>query len=517
MARPARTIDQFTQMSLGATARGDKLLIWDDSEADAGATKVVTTEQLRGDLLRMGREFDITDPYFGGAVADGTTDNTTAIQTALDACEDAGGGIVRIPPGDSHYVFSGALTLGTNPVMLLGASGYRYDETSWLRYTGTGTAMTVESNNARFIGMRLSSLTGAVGIDTNACLGLDFDHCEIVGFSTTQIEGTDSWWVNVRRCTIQGAAANGSRGISSASNWNAWQVESNSFICTHTYNWNAIAVNTAGGAFSSTGSVIRNNDFAHGATGLYAIDFYAGSFGMHVTGNRVENEGLGFIRHRDNAFGLVAHGNQIAGADSGLIPVGMLLEGGDYDIGMNSWVNTTTVFDVASSASDRGTIRIARQSFPLAPRPTVYTAGLKVGGEDGTGEGDYAVRVNGALEEVVSEDRFTNLSTSAVAAFNNKVMLAGDAVCRLTTIGGHSGTFRLSIGEESGVGFKFTAVAGGNCTVSEGAEGVFSVTVTGDARTYTLTCNTTSSAVVIAASSTATGTTTLAIQHTRFR
>ena len=35
-----------------------------------------------------------------GAIADGTTLNTQAIQAAIDACEQAGGGIVTFSPGN---------------------------------------------------------------------------------------------------------------------------------------------------------------------------------------------------------------------------------------------------------------------------------------------------------------------------------------------------------------------------------------------------------------------------------
>lgn len=51
-----------------------------------------------------------------GAVADGSTDDTAAIQSAIQAAFDAGGGIVYLPLG--HYIIGGALQTsvnGTNP------------------------------------------------------------------------------------------------------------------------------------------------------------------------------------------------------------------------------------------------------------------------------------------------------------------------------------------------------------------------------------------------------------------
>jgi hypothetical protein len=59
-------------------------------------------EDLKGSGSRWygaGPVYNVRSPRWG-AVADGATDDTTAIQNAIDACNDAGGGTVWLPEGD---------------------------------------------------------------------------------------------------------------------------------------------------------------------------------------------------------------------------------------------------------------------------------------------------------------------------------------------------------------------------------------------------------------------------------
>lgn len=58
-----------------------------------------------------------------GALGDGATDDSTAIQAAITAAQSAGGGIVLIPPTTAGYTFSTGLAITPAASTLVGQSG----------------------------------------------------------------------------------------------------------------------------------------------------------------------------------------------------------------------------------------------------------------------------------------------------------------------------------------------------------------------------------------------------------
>ena len=83
----------------------------------AGATGLITLALALALALATGTaaaQFrgDPCSPLTYGAVGDGVTDNTTAIQSAIDACAKVGGGAVRL------YVEDGKGTYLTGPISL---------------------------------------------------------------------------------------------------------------------------------------------------------------------------------------------------------------------------------------------------------------------------------------------------------------------------------------------------------------------------------------------------------------
>ena len=108
-----------------------------------------------------------------GAVADGTTDATAAIQAAIDAAQAAGGAVVYLPPG--LYRCDGGLTVTGSDIVLRGAgpdsrlwftASTGFDYSGHLRFTGAAT-VDVETTLAADAASRMTTLeiTAAAGLE----------------------------------------------------------------------------------------------------------------------------------------------------------------------------------------------------------------------------------------------------------------------------------------------------------------------------------------------------------------
>jgi len=104
---------------------------------------------------------NVQDPAYG-AVADGTTDDTAAIQAALDALP-ATGGTVFFPASAHAYLCAGTLTI-PDKVTLQGASGLSSGSAtgSHLAYSGTG-ARFIDAQNSSGVWLRDLQITYTSG------------------------------------------------------------------------------------------------------------------------------------------------------------------------------------------------------------------------------------------------------------------------------------------------------------------------------------------------------------------
>lgn len=113
----------------------------------------ITPANVNSWLNRAGGEVFNVKAY--GAEGDGVTDDSTALQAAIDAAEAAGGGRVFLPPGD--YLFATGLVIDSPNVILVGDG-----DDSVLTYTGSGTGITISAASITLQNLKIDT-TGASG------------------------------------------------------------------------------------------------------------------------------------------------------------------------------------------------------------------------------------------------------------------------------------------------------------------------------------------------------------------
>ncbi len=111
-----------------------------------GGTGQVTAPLAAAVLGAPGDWFNVRNPAFaGGAKGNGSTDDTAAIQAAINAAQTAGGGVVYLPHG--NYLVSGTLTITGSGIAFTGEP---------TEQVGTGSMI-----NPSNLGFTLFSITGS--------------------------------------------------------------------------------------------------------------------------------------------------------------------------------------------------------------------------------------------------------------------------------------------------------------------------------------------------------------------
>lgn len=121
-----------------------------------------------------------------GAVGDGTTNDTPAIQAALDAANTAGGGTIIVPPG-SYCLTNPALIIGSAGKIRMVGYGATFTRTAatgpyFQNFIGGGVTnypVYTGPSNLSFEGMTLDFKGGTV---VDGCIGFMFGHAENVTF-----------------------------------------------------------------------------------------------------------------------------------------------------------------------------------------------------------------------------------------------------------------------------------------------------------------------------------------------
>lgn len=148
----------------------------------AGRSRLLVTVPDRFEALE-GRIPTYSVEQFG-AVGDGATDDTAAIQAALTHAGDVGGAVVYLPAGT--YVVSSTLTFPggtTQPSVVLRGDGAN---TTFISYTGTGYAFTIgdaSANDQRWQYIENIALRGTVSADG----GVKFEQTRYCGIRRCDI------------------------------------------------------------------------------------------------------------------------------------------------------------------------------------------------------------------------------------------------------------------------------------------------------------------------------------------
>lgn len=133
-----------------------------------------------------------------GALGDGVTDDTAAIQAAINACATAGGGVVFVPSGT--YVVTQLTINAQDHVQLVGAGASSVIKWVWNAATAAGSMITITSSSHTVIAeLRLdgSGLTNPSAARDN----------HLVKITNNAIE------TRVRHCTVGNMVANSGDGV----------------------------------------------------------------------------------------------------------------------------------------------------------------------------------------------------------------------------------------------------------------------------------------------------------------
>lgn len=459
-----------------------------------------------------------------GATGDGVTDDTAAIQAAINAAGVTGGEIYF--PNGTYICASGLDCSTTSNVNLRfvgnGGTGAGASTKTILRYTGT---------EARFIDAR-----GSYGFVLEEMMVL-YSNILFTG-KLVDIGGNtrDSAYGLIRRCYIggTGVGVDNAAALISYNNAIIQTVEHCSFgaavvavlgmensatdysnvinVQNCVFNGETLPLKNAGDTWniinctfeSPIGSIYRYDTgiTANGlnftgcwsgdvtGTGVTQIEFAGNN--LNITGCNLSSDGTATIVEiiGSSCFGIKIEGNEFKSSLKG-VDFGTTSGHTGVSIKNNAWSTITT--KVAGTIPPGAMIDYDQKVRIGSPTGTSTVTQFMVGN----------VGFFGAQESLV------DLSTTPVSLFGGGGIGTSITHFFLTNVSGDTCNFTIYTALDAGVSWKFTHTAGANCSITESSEGVFAISGMGDSKTYTLTLNTGSGVVTLVSSGATTGTTVI--------
>lgn len=300
------------------------------------------------------RGIDPTTPAYG-ADPTGTNDSTTALQTALNALNAAGGGTLLLGPG--KFILSGSSVLQMNSfsnVHIEGVGGFNTAGGTTIVYQGASTADAIQVINSTGCSIKGVSFSGTSSSWTGNYINcattgditsnLVIEDCEFINTTTTAC--TDINLPNVQTARVVNCYfSHGNVGINGATS----SLTSNDVVvdgCNFTSmttdiqnpstSWTVRScylsniAHTAGVPVSTL--LVQGNTFTGGSV---AVQVYGTN--ISVIGNTISATGAG-VYIDSYSQGLVVKGNSISNASLGVETIDTL----GVDISNNEFISCTT-------------------------------------------------------------------------------------------------------------------------------------------------------------------------------
>ena len=365
---------------------GDVLTIVRGQEGTAAATWAVgvTVEQVAtaGNLANLwAASPQVFNVLAYGAKGNGTTDDTSAIQAAITACQNNGGGVVFFPAGT--YFISATLNITTDNVHLAGA-GWGSQLLASASFSGSYMLYVQSLSNFRY-GIRIqelffngNSVAALGGLNLESTYHCVLDHvrvryCGAISVFWNGVSGKFGAYNHMRDCTVTDGTTASSIGVKTQNS--EWLVIEGCDIITFT-TAGAYGVNLNNLNCTVIGSRFDNID-----TALYM------SFSSRclVSGCQFDRAFTRFINLRGNQSSIITgcSFNTRSGSGTEVIYV---------NDGNNQ---TNTITDCTVEPSNGGWTYFINESGNTGGPGNIYTgnttAGLKLALVTGTGRSNIGV------------------------------------------------------------------------------------------------------------------------------